>query len=373
VPAEPVTYTTDTSASGGWALQSAPALGSGDNTYGAVAAVSRTDVWAVGNFLPDTPTSNQDATLATAAHFDGSRWTQTPVPDAGPNFNTLFGVAATPGRAWAVGVALDKSYHARSLIEAWDGSAWHIAATPKLNTERDTLYSAAAVSATDVWAVGDQQSQDGTYGTLIEHWDGKSWSAVPSPDPGASGNHLYGVAAAGPRDIWAVGQRNGQDSDAPLVEHWNGHGWTVVDVPTAGLTSGLLQGVAVHGSEVWAVGQSDDAAHQARPLVEHLRNGTWTAQQPAGLGSGFSDVTGVAIDNGTVWAVGSALDPVSGNQLTLVARNSGSGWQQLAAPNPGTGDKVLGGVSAADGAAWAVGYYKTDIGRSPLIEVHQPS
>jgi hypothetical protein len=146
-----------------------------------------------------------------------------------------------------------------------------------------------------------------------------------------------------------------------------------VDAPTGGLTSGLLQGVAVHGSEVWAVGQSDDAAHQARPLVEHLRNGTWTAQQPAGLGSGFSDVTGVAIDNGTVWAVGSALDPVSGNQLTLVARNSGSGWQQLAAPNPGTGDKVLGGVSAADGAAWAVGYYKTDIGRSPLIEVHQPS
>jgi hypothetical protein len=81
----------------------------------------------------------------------------------------------------------------------------------------------------------------------------------------------------------------------------------------------------------------------------------------------------VAIDNGTVWAVGSALDPVSGNQLTLVARNSGSGWQQVAAPNPGTGDKVLGGVSAADGAAWAVGYYKTDTGRSPLIEVHQPS
>jgi hypothetical protein len=39
---------------------------------------------------------------------------------------------------------------------------------------------------------------------------------------------------------------------------------------------------------------------------------------------------------------------------------------------PGTGDKVLGGISAAGNRAWAVGYFKTNIGRSPLIEVHQP-
>src|SRR5215470_12013888 len=119
-PTEPVTYTTETPASAGWAVQPAPALGAGDNTYGAVAAVTPRDVWAAGNFLPDTAGSNQDATLATVAHFDGSRWTQTPVPDSGPNFNTLFGVAATAGRAWAVGVALDDSYRAHALIEAWD-------------------------------------------------------------------------------------------------------------------------------------------------------------------------------------------------------------------------------------------------------------
>ncbi len=186
-PTEPVRYTTDRSASGGWAVQPAPALGAGDNTYGAVAAISPSDVWAVGNFLPDTPASNQDATLATAAHFDGKRWTQTPVPDSGPNVNTLFGVAATPGKAWAVGMALNSSYQAHSLIEAWDGSAWHIAATPKLDTQRDTLYSAVALSARDVWAVGHQQSQDGTYGTLIEHWDGARPGRLSSTCSAASG------------------------------------------------------------------------------------------------------------------------------------------------------------------------------------------
>jgi len=268
-------------------------------------------------------------------------------------------------------VALNGSYQAHTLIEAWDGRAWHIAAAPKLAALRDTLYSAVAVSARDVWAVGHQQGRDGRYGTLIEHWNGRDWSVVPSPDPGSSGNHLYGVAAAGADDVWAVGQRDGKLSDTPLAEHWNGHDWAAVDVPAAGVTAGLLQDVAVHGGQVWAVGQSDDATHQARPLVEHLRGGVWSAEQPAGLGSGFSNVTGVAYADGTVWAVGSALDQASGNQLTLVARNSGTGWQQVPAPNPGTGDKVLGGISAAGDTAWAVGYFKTDTARSPLIELHR--
>jgi hypothetical protein len=43
----------------------------------------------------------------------------------------------------------------------------------------------------------------------------------------------------------------------------------------------------------------------------------------------------------------------------------------VAAPNPGTGDKVLGGISAAGDTAWAAGYFKTNVARSPLIELHR--
>jgi len=371
-PTERVHYTASTSSGAGWTVQRAPALGTNDNSLGAVAAVSRRDVWAIGNFLPDTTTSNQDATLAKAVHFDGTRWTETPVPDSGPNFNTPFGVAAVPGQAWAVGVSLDRSYHAHSLIEAWDGSAWHIAATPRLGSLRDILFSAAATSPHDVWAVGEQQGRDGRFGALIEHWDGTSWSVVPSPDPGHAGNQLFGVTAAGPDNVWAVGQRNDPSSDTPLVEHWDGHAWTVVDTASTRAT-GLLQGVAVRGHEVWAVGQTDDATHQARPLVLHLDHGSWTAQLPAGVGSGFSNVSGVTVAGHTVWLVGSALNQASGNQLTVVARNDGAGWQRVAAPNPGSGDRIFGGVAAVDGTAWAVGAYDTSAGRAPLIEVHRPS
>ena len=347
-------------------------LGKADNTYGAVAAVSPTDVWTVGNFLPDATGANPDATLAAAAHYNGTTWTQTPVPHAGPNYNTLFGVAATAGRAWAVGVALDRSYFAHSLIDTWNGSAWQIAKTPELHSQRDILYSATAVSASDVWAVGIQQSQSGTFGTLIEHFNGKRWSVVPGPNPGKFGNQLYGVAAAGPSDVWAVGQSDDATSDTPLVEHWDGHSWAVASVPSAGLTGGLLQAVAIHGNQVWAAGQSDDATHQAFPLIEHLSPGTWTATQPSGLGSAFSDINGVAVAGSTVWIVGEYLDAATGLQHTLVARSTGTGWQQVPAPNPGTGDKCLGGISAAGTSAWAVGYFKTNTSRSPLIEVHKP-
>ncbi|MCW2869735.1 alkaline phosphatase family protein [Actinacidiphila oryziradicis] len=370
-PAEPVSRVTSTPSSAGWSVQGAPIIGKGDNTFGSVAAVSPTDVWAVGNYLPDAAGSNKDATLSMAAHYDGTRWTSTPTPNSGPNFNTLFGAAATPGRAWAVGVALDSQYQAHSLVEAWNGSAWKIAATPKLNTQRDILYSATAVSASDVWAVGEQQDRGGRFGTLIEHWNGTRWSAVPSPDPGSTGNQLYGVAAAGPDNVWAVGQRNDATTDRPLVEHWDGRHWHTVAVPSAATTGAVLQAVTVHGNDVWAVGVSDEAAQQGRPLVEHLTRGSWHAELPAGIGSDFTDLTGVAVTGGAVTAVGTYYDAAAGRQLSLIARNDGHGWQPVAAPDPGTGDTVFGAISAAGDSAWAVGYAKTDTGRSPLIEFHR--
>src|SRR5678815_3033693 len=43
------------------------------------------------------------------------------------------------------------------------------------------LGSIAVVSDDDIWAAGNFVEGDG-YRTLIEHWDGKKWSVVPSVD-----------------------------------------------------------------------------------------------------------------------------------------------------------------------------------------------
>jgi hypothetical protein len=387
-PVEPVTATTDTSTSGGWAVTPTVRLGTADNTFGAVAVVSTKDVWAVGNFLPDTAgavlpgarsggasagsgaaTVNPDATLSLAAHFDGVRWTWTPTPNSGPNYTTLFGVAALPGKAWAVGVGLDDRYQAHSIIEAWDGAAWRLAATPRLDTQRDILFSASATTANDVWAVGERQDSAGRFGALIEHWDGTVWSVVPSPDPGSSGNHLNAVAAAGRDDVWAVGQRNDASSDQPLVEHWDGRRWSTQPLSVPGGTGAVLDAVTVRGGEVWAVGQTDDAVRQGRPLVAHLHHGQWETTVLAGVGAAFSNLTGVAIADHVVWAVGTYFDPTTGRQHTLIVQHDGSGWRAVPAPSPGTGDAVLGAVAAHDDDVWATGYAKTN-GRDPLVEHH---
>jgi hypothetical protein len=60
------------------------------------------------------------------------------------------------------------------------------AIVPRQDLAKSNLInSVAATSASDAWAVGDfflgpSSSEDG-FGTAIEHWNGTTWSVVPSP------------------------------------------------------------------------------------------------------------------------------------------------------------------------------------------------
>jgi hypothetical protein len=66
------------------------------------------------------------------------------------------------------------------------------------------LRAVTARSGSDAWASGGSTDSVGINRTLIEHWDGQSWTVVPSQDPGAAASTLLGMASAGSR-IWAVG------------------------------------------------------------------------------------------------------------------------------------------------------------------------
>ncbi len=86
------------------------------------------------------------------------------------------------------------------------------------------------VSANDVWAVGytsPPQTQ------LIEHWNGTQWSIINSPK--VTGGLFGGVAAISSNDVWVVGYKSfktklekGQET---LTEHWNGTTWSIVPSP----------------------------------------------------------------------------------------------------------------------------------------------
>jgi hypothetical protein len=371
-PPEPLSVTAPKPGAGGWTVQQAQLLGANDNSLGAVAGSSPSDVWAVGNYLPDADNSNQDATLTFAEHFDGRAWTVSRTPNAGPNFNTLFGVAAAGGQAWAVGVRQNHAFQDRALVEVWDGHQWSIAGIPQPGSQGDLLFGASALSQDDVWVVGQQQGADGVFGTLAEHWDGRAWTVAPTPNPGGAGNHLNAVDAVGANDVWAVGQSlTGSVPDQPLVEHWDGHEWSVAGLPSL---SGnvVLDGVtATAAGDVWAVGESDSPEGGGQPLIMHLSPGHgWSVQDLPALpgGANWANLYGVSIAGNSVWAAGTFVDPVTDNNDSLVLREAGGHWAIATAPSPGSGSNLPGALASIGGHLWLAGVYDDGGSRLPLIE-----
>jgi hypothetical protein len=81
-----------------------------------------------------------------------------------------------------------------------------------------SLSGIAAISANDIVAVGAFNKSSGGAATLIEHWDGTSWTIISSPNPGAASNSLFGVTALSDGTVVAVGTQTNQGTDeTPLI------------------------------------------------------------------------------------------------------------------------------------------------------------
>ena len=137
----------------------------------------------------------------------------------------------------------------KTLTEHWNGKRWQVVASPNAGKEQNILNAVTAVSTNDIWAVGFESGGD----TLIEHWNGKQWNIVPSPAPGKNMvNILNAIAAISANDIWAVGGYLNA-----LTMHWDGKQWSTVPSPKLRTTINSLGGVAATSAEyVWAVGSN---------------------------------------------------------------------------------------------------------------------
>src|SRR5713101_3545209 len=172
-------------------------------------------------------------------------------------------------------------------------SGWSIASSPSPDPYANRLNSLAAISGSDVWAVGTAGAN-----TLAEHWDGSAWSIVPTPNPpGLPTVSLNAVAAISASDIWAVGgnppSQSGYSGQA-LLEHWNGSTWSIVAVPPSTATwfaSSRFGLAAVARTDVWAVGNYDSFRWDGT---------AWSVVQGA-----QSTVAASAAGPASVWAVGS--------------------------------------------------------------------
>src|SRR5262249_18000647 len=105
------------------------------------------------------------------------------------------------------------------------------------------LYGVAVRGPWDASALGVARSARGSQApSLILHWDGARWTQVPSPNPGSVQDLLFGVAATSASNAWAVGfsESGGADSDQTLIERWDGSSWTQVPSPNPGTQNRLF-------------------------------------------------------------------------------------------------------------------------------------
>jgi hypothetical protein len=237
-------------------------------------------------------------------------WTKGPAPSGGPAVNFLSGATVRTARdGWVVGHYLSAGSGSpfRTLAEHWDGTSWTIVPTIDPSAGHNFLASVHSVSADDVWAVGSFEVTE-IDRTLVERWDGSSWSVIPSPNVGSNHNYLNAVEAATSTEVWAVGRSfTGADVERTLVERWDGSTWSVVSSPNLGLGSNFLYGVAADHGDAWAVGYySSDTADALQTLALHWDGSTWGLVSTPNVGTGINNVL-LGVDmtpDGQAWAVG---------------------------------------------------------------------
>jgi hypothetical protein len=358
----------------GWKVVPSHNLSGQDNVLAAVSAASFTDAWAVGAYYKCVI-----CVLNTVAHhFDGTRWTAYPLPNVGMQENVLDAVSMPgPNDAWAVGYYVNGSFKQKTLIEHFDGSKWSVVPSQSPGKLKNILYGVAAISDSDVWAVGEAQDTDGDWRTLAERWDGSRWAVVPAVDPGLSGNQLYAVRAIASDDVYAVGQR--ADAGFPnhaLIEHWDGTAWTVVLGPVDLSASALPLGLTTASADpLTVVGQQEtDVAPYTTYVAAGAPQALSIVNTPSD-GAGENDLFAAATAaDGSAWAVGWDIVPKTGNHNPVVLHGVNGVWSIVSSPSfSQDADSGLADVTEIPGGGlWAVGVTSQADGNYATLIEHHP-
>ena len=287
--------------------------------YG-VTCVATSECWAVGYNIDS---SSDVRTLI--ERWNGSSWTIEPSPNTTIN-NKLFTVACSSAAdCWALG---------EDIVEHWSGTSWDVVPSATLpGLTENVLRSVACASGSDCWAVGDSSNPTtATSETLIQRWNGSSWFIVPSLNSSESAyNKLFGVTCVSVSDCWAVGssQDGTPGGSYSLIERWNGTSWSIVTSPN-NPGDALASVTCLSASSCWAVGDHfDDTSSSHQTLIERWNGTSWTVvTSPSipGVDNILLDVTCTSASD--CWAVGYFYNVTSGVFGELIQHWDGTLWSR---------------------------------------------
>ncbi|MCU1428399.1 MAG: hypothetical protein JWL83_2399 [Actinomycetia bacterium] len=360
--------------SGCWTIVASPSPpdGSGSSLLG-VSCNSATNCFAVGN--------SDRTTLV--EHWDGAAWSIVPSPNPNGVESTLYGVSCTSNTD-CVAVGLSKPYAPpaeSTLIERWDGTSWTIVPSPDVTgASQNVLSSVSCTSGTSCFAVGFYASGSKIGISLIERWNGTTWAISASPNPaGSTDTLLEGVSCFSATSCFATGYaaKTNTGPGFALTEHWDGKSWAIATPPRpADAIASHLQGVScVTATACFAVGSYADGSGIQHALAETWDGTTWTvtpsADPPGSVEAVLGSVSCVSVTSCS--AVGRYTDSPS-SYKTLAQRWDGTQWTITSTVNPqGATSSLLYSVSCTSAkGCFAIGRYD-DSDRRPLTLTERES
>jgi hypothetical protein len=184
-----------------------------------------------------------------------------------------------------------------------------------------SLSSVSATSPANAWAVGYYRTSAEPFASadrpIVLHWNGSSWSQVPSA-PASAGDPIA-VAATATDYAWLAG---------PATGLWNGKGWKTVPVPLVKTLpdgrGGDVDALAVSGRIAWVAGSYCKTTTACQdgvllPLLLRWSGQAWKLTPPP---ASNVSISGLAVTSPTnAWAVGGKSP-----RTTVILHWNGSKW-----------------------------------------------
>lgn len=213
----------------------------------------------------------------------------------------------------------------------------------------------------------------GSAGPAAGVWPGwRIAQALPSEpgsgQPGGGSNEMVSVAAAGARDVWAVGDLCPQQcatSDSTLVEHWAGAGWRTIPPPPG--RGPLIPPTVIGASSatnVWVFGDTVDLTAR----VSRWNGSRWASFRFPGQVRTYAAAVFSRTD---VWAFGELFISSTASSRPYVVRFTGRQWSRVPSPLiPQTASAVApddiwtAGPLAGSGDVWAAAHWNGNTWRT---------
>jgi hypothetical protein len=223
-------------------------------------------------------------------------------------------LALAKNNAWALG-ATDASGATtpEAVAEHWNGKTW--SAVPMPAGADGEVTGASAASASSIWAVTDNGPQTQT--AYVLYWNGSEWSVSEKL---TGFGELTGVTAVSARNVWVFGGPGGEPGFGTY--HYNGNAWEQV---TAASNAGIENGSAVSATNIWAVGSTE----APEDSVYHYNGKSWGhVTAPALSGLQFGTIHAYSVSN--VWAT--AIDGTDATSPSVLVHYNGKTWTRYKLP-----------------------------------------